>query len=115
MNSIFQKFLYNVRHSMSTHLSVSILLMAVPVFILALGIFFIQSRYFIRKEAAQHVNSVLNTTIHHVCNYMSAVRTATNALTDTSTAVPSPSNRVCSLHTTISSQPTRHIPETRQR
>ena len=81
MNSIFQKFLYNVRHSMSTHLSVSILLMAVPVFILALGIFFIQSRYFIRKEAAQHVNSVLNTTIHHVCNYMSAVRTATNATT----------------------------------
>ncbi len=81
MNSIFQKFLYNVRHSMSTHLSVSILLMAVPVFILALGIFFIQSRYFIRKEAAQHVNSVLNTTIHHVCNYMSAVRTATNANT----------------------------------
>lgn len=44
------KLLSNIRHSMSANLSVGILLMAIPVFILALGILFLQSRYFIRKE-----------------------------------------------------------------
>ena len=75
------KLLSNIRHSMSANLSVGILLMAIPVFILALGILFLQSRYFIRKESSNHVSSVLNTTTHHVVNYMSAVATATNSNT----------------------------------
>lgn len=68
-----------IRHSLSTKLSLSILLMATPVFVLALGILFLQSRYFIRQEAMKHVGTVLNTKMQRFRNYMSPVENATNA------------------------------------
>ena len=68
-----------IRHSLSTKLSLSILLLAIPIFILSLGILFLQSRYFIRQEASERANSLLNITLQHVRNFMTTIETATNA------------------------------------
>lgn len=69
----------NLRHSLSTRLSLGVLLMAIPVFVAALGILYLQSRNFIRQEAMAHASSVLNTQLQRVRNYMSTVETATNS------------------------------------
>lgn len=69
------------RGSLSIKLSLDILLMAAPVFVLVLGALSIHARYIIRQEAMDRTNSVLNTTLQRVRNYMSAVETATNANT----------------------------------
>lgn len=70
-----------IRRSLSMKLSLSIVLMAAPIFVIALGILFFQSRQFIQQEAEERATSVLNTTTQRVRNYMSAVETATNANT----------------------------------
>ena len=41
----------NIRKSFSTKLALGILLLAIPIFILSLGVLFTQSRHIIRKEA----------------------------------------------------------------
>ena len=43
----------NLKRRLSRKLILSIMLMAVPVFILSLGIFYSQSRYLIRQEAIE--------------------------------------------------------------
>ena len=68
-----------VNHSLSMKLSLGILLIVAPVFILALGALFLQSRYFIRQEASEHANSLLNTAVQRVRKCMSAVETSINA------------------------------------
>ena len=68
----------HIRQSLSWKLSLGIMLMAVPIFVLSLGILFIQSRNNIKKEAMEHANSVLNTTMQRINRYMSAVETATD-------------------------------------
>ena len=67
-----------IRQSLSWKLSLGIVLMAVPIFILSLGLLFIQSRNHIKKEATEHASSVLNTTMQRICRYMNTVETATN-------------------------------------
>lgn len=64
--------------SLSAKLSLGILLLAVPIFLLALGILFVESRNFVKKEAVVHANSVLNTTMQRVNRYMTTVKTATD-------------------------------------
>ena len=64
--------------SLSTKLSLGILLLAVPIFLLALGILYVESRNYVKKEAMEHANSVLNTTMQRVCRYMTTVKTATD-------------------------------------
>ena len=59
-------------------LSLGILLMAVPIFILSLGILFIQSRNNVKKEAMEHANSVLSTAMQRICRFMNNVETATD-------------------------------------
>lgn len=71
----------NVRRSLATKLSVGILLMAVPLFVITLGVLFLQSRYLIRKEAQERAATILNTTLLSVRSSMSAVETATDANT----------------------------------
>lgn len=68
-----------IRHSLSTKLSLSIMLMAIPIFALTLGYLFFQSRSIIREEAQKRASSVLNTTLLRVSNFMSTVETSTNA------------------------------------
>ena len=67
-----------IKCSLSRKLSLDIMLMAVPVFVLSLGIFYLQSRYLIRQEAIEHSNSILKTTIQCVGNYMSTIETSVN-------------------------------------
>ena len=67
--------------SLSTKLCLSILLIVVPIFILALGALYLQSRYFIHQEASECVNSLLNTMTQRVRNYMSTIETSADANT----------------------------------
>lgn len=69
----------SIRKSLSLKLSLSLLLMAIPIFLLSLGILFVQSRRIIKEEATEHAVSVLNTTTQRICRYLNAVETATNA------------------------------------
>ena len=52
--------------------------MAMPIFVLSLGIMFIQSRNNIKNEATEHAASVLNTTMQRINRYMNIVETATD-------------------------------------
>ena len=69
----------NIRRSLSIKLSIGILLMTVPVFVLSVGLLYRQSRNFILKEALEHANSTLDNRMQRVRNYMTIVETATNA------------------------------------
>ena len=50
----------NIRKSFSTKLSVALLILAAPIFVISLGVLFTQSRKMIRNEAIGHASSVLN-------------------------------------------------------
>ncbi len=65
--------------SLSRKLSIRISLMAIPIFVLSLGLFYLQSSYLIRKEANERSNSTLRTVIQRVSNYMSTIEVSTNA------------------------------------
>ena len=52
--------------------------MAVLIFMLSLGILFIQSRNFIRQEATEHAASVLSTTMQRINQFMNNVEVATD-------------------------------------
>lgn len=67
------------RQSLSTKLSLSILLMAVPIFVLSLGILFLQSRNNVKQEARDKAVSALTTTMQRLNLYLGAVETATNS------------------------------------
>lgn len=71
--------LNRIRKSLSAKLSLSIIVLAVPAFIVSLGILFTQSRHIIRKEAVGRANSVLSTTLQRVNRNMQAIKTATDA------------------------------------
>ena len=68
-----------VRRSLSRELSLGIMLLAIPIFVVALGILFLQSRYLIHHEAMESSQSLLNTTLQRVQNYMQTVETAADA------------------------------------
>ena len=68
-----------LRHSLSLKLSVSLLFLSVLVFVAALGVMFVQSRYMLLKEATEHVASVLDHTVLRVRRSMNIVETATNS------------------------------------
>jgi hypothetical protein len=69
---------WNARQ-LSRRLSLSMTLLAAPVFILSLGLFFVQSYHLIHQEVTESFNSMLNTTLHRVRNYMTTVETAANS------------------------------------
>ena len=68
-----------VRRSLSRELSLGIMLLAIPIFVVALGILFLQSRYLIHHEAMESSQSLLNTTLQRVQNYMQTIETAADA------------------------------------
>ena len=70
--------MFNVRRLLSMKLSLSILLLAVPVFVVSLGVLFLQSRHLVRTEAVGRANSVLNATMQRVDKHLITVQTATN-------------------------------------
>lgn len=68
----------SIRKSFSAKLTIAILLLAAPIFVIALGVLYTQSRHMIRNEAVGRANSVLNTTMQKVGLYLITVETATN-------------------------------------
>lgn len=68
----------HIRQSLAWKLSLGILLMAIPIFVLSLGILFLQSKNNLKNEATKHANSVLNTTMQRICRHMNIVETATD-------------------------------------
>ena len=68
-----------ISKSLSRKLSLSLMLLAAPVFILSLGIFYLQSRYLIHKEAVERSNSVLQTALQRVKNFMNTIENSTDA------------------------------------
>ena len=68
-----------MNRSLSSKLTVSILLLSIPVFMLTLGSLFIQSRFLVRQKATERVSSSLNTSLQRVSTYLKTLETATNA------------------------------------
>lgn len=60
-------------------LSINIMLLAAPIFVLSLGIFYLQSSYLVRKEATEHSSSILRTVVQRVSNYMGSIEASTKA------------------------------------
>ena len=69
----------NIQRSLSTKLSIVILLLSIPIFLIVLGVLYNQSRRIIRTEAVGRANSVLNTTLQRISRNISAIETATNS------------------------------------
>ena len=67
----------HIRQSLSWKLSLGILLMAIPIFMLALGILYVQSRNNVKREATEHAASIVNTTMQRIHRYMNIAETAT--------------------------------------
>lgn len=67
-----------IRKRLSSKLSLALLLLAMPIFVLSLGILFEQSRENVKMEATEHAQSVLNTSKQRLTRYLNAVETATN-------------------------------------
>ena len=95
-----RKIVQYIRQSLSMKLSLGILLMAMPIFLLSLSILYFQSRNTVKVEAMEHATSVLNTTMQRICRFMNTLETATDIndytsshSTATSTAVLSAQNR----------------------
>ena len=68
-----------IRSSLWRKLSINILLMAVPIFVLSVGIFYLQSRHLIRQEAMARSNSIVRSMIQRVSNYMYSIEASTKA------------------------------------
>ena len=69
----------NIRRSFSKKLSVALLLLAVPIFVVSLGVLFTQSRKMIRNKAIGHASSVLGATMQQLRRNLITIETATNA------------------------------------
>jgi predicted small secreted protein len=71
--------MFSVRRAFARKLSIGILLLAIPIFVVSLGILFTQSRHMIRLEAVGRANSVLNSTMQRISLNLLTIETATNA------------------------------------
>lgn len=67
------------KHTFARQLSISLMLMAIPIFILSLGTFLYRSSYLIDKKNDERIASSLNATVQRVVNYMNAIKTAAHA------------------------------------
>ena len=68
----------HIRQSLSMKLIISILLLAVPIFVVSIGFLFFKSRANIKREATEHARSMLNTSVYRVDRYLRIAETATN-------------------------------------
>lgn len=65
-----------VRRSLSKRLSRTIMVLAIPLFILSLGIFYQYARQLLEKEAVERSKTILRATTQLVDNHLSAIETA---------------------------------------
>ena len=68
-----------ISRSLSRKLSINIMLMAIPIFVLSLGVFYLQSRNLIRQETTECSNSFVHSVNQRVSNYMYSIEASTNA------------------------------------
>ena len=68
-----------IRRTLSQRLSRSIMVLAIPLFVLALSVFYRHANVLLHKEALERSATILNTTVQLVDNYLSAIKTAANA------------------------------------
>jgi signal transduction histidine kinase len=68
-----------IRRTLSKRLSRSIMVLAIPLFVLALGVFYRHANVLLHKEAMERSTTILNTTMQLVENYLSTIKTAANA------------------------------------
>ena len=81
MKKSFRRLLSAIRpstHSLSSELTLIVLLLAVPIFVLSLWVMLIYTSNKVRTEATENANSVLSSTMQRINRYMNAVETATN-------------------------------------
>lgn len=69
----------NNHRKLSRELSLGVLLLAAPIFILALGALYRQSRFLIHEEVTKTSNSTVNTALLRLKNYMNTIETGVNA------------------------------------
>lgn len=105
-------------HSLSRRLVLTIMFLAAPIFILALGILYMQSRYLIHQETMESLESQLNTTTQRIVNYMQTVETAAESnawmLEEdfTPDAIETVSNRIVRLNGNVVSSSVYALPHT---
>ena len=68
-----------VRRTFSKRLSRTILILAVPLFVLSLGVFYQYARELLEREAAERSRTILRTTERLVDNHINAIETAAKA------------------------------------
>lgn len=68
-----------IRKRLTKKPTLTIALMAVPVYVLSLGLLYNQSRYLLHQESIEYANSILDTALYRITNYMRTIETATNA------------------------------------
>lgn len=68
-----------VRRTFAKRLSRTIFLLAVPLFVLSLGVFYQYARDLLRREAVQRSNTILSSTERLVENYLSTIENAANS------------------------------------
>ena len=73
------KLTNKIRRSIATKLSLGIVLMAIPVFVICVGLLFVQSLYNLKKEADGRAASTLKAMELRKASFMSTVETATNS------------------------------------
>lgn len=73
------KLTNKIRRSIATKLSLGIVLMAIPVFVICVGLLFVQSLYNLKKETDGRAASTLKAMELRKASFMSTVETATNS------------------------------------
>lgn len=73
------KLTNKIRKSIATKLSLGIVFMAVPVFVICMGLLFAQTLYNLKKETDERVTSTLKTMELRKVAFMNTVETATNS------------------------------------
>ena len=67
-----------IRQSLAAKLGLGYLLLTIVIFVVSLGIFFIQSHYLIRKEAIERGHATLSVAAQRVVRHLTTVETATD-------------------------------------
>ena len=71
--------LFNYKPSLKRDLSMGIILLAVPIFILSIGTMFYQSRYLIHNEVKSSNSNMLDKGLYQIRSYMTTIETAVNS------------------------------------
>ncbi|UKK52097.1 ATP-binding protein [Prevotella sp. E13-17] len=68
-----------LKKSFSARISLSLLILAMPLFLASVGVLFIQTRRIVRQQSVERANSTLYTTMQLLKRYLITAETATNA------------------------------------